>query len=213
MQIEGRVGPQVLSVGAQQPPRLANSGDVVTSDGNGRYYELNYRGYLYTLTTSAAGYTIVATTDISPLPQNTGVPIVGVYNPPTSLVNLVILRVKLSTVSGTPGGPFAWNVIPSPAAITNAGVQGRNNKTFALGGSAVGFNSAQAFTASSAAATMFRTIGGPAAIAAGASMYHVEEETAGDIIVAPGGFAGVAATAVGTTHVVSASLTWAEIPV
>lgn len=211
MQIEGRVGPQALSVGAQQPPRLGNSAEICTQDANGRYYEPNYRGYVYTATTSAAGYTIVATTDISPLPANTGVPIIGIYNPVASLVNLVILRCNLSTVSGTPGGPFAWNVIPNPAGITAASTQGRNNKTFALGGTAQVYVSV-AITGS-AAATMFRTIGGPAAIASGAGIDSISEETAGDIIVSPGGFIGVAATAVGTSHVVSASITWAEIAI
>jgi hypothetical protein len=210
MQIEGRVGPQALSVGAQQPPRLGNSAEVVTQDGNGRYYEPNYRGFLYTATTAAAGVTIAAT-NVSPLTANTGVPLVGVFNPVASTVNLVILRAKVATVSGTPGGPFVWNVIPNPAGISAAGTQGRNNKTFASGGTAQAFvNTA---ITGSLVGIMFRSLGGPAAIAAGAGLYTVDEETAGDIIVAPGGFCGIAATAAGTTHVVTASMTWAEIPV
>jgi hypothetical protein len=215
MQIEGRVGPQALSVGAQQPPRLGNAAEVVTQDANGRYYELNYRGFLYTVSTALAGITVAAG-NVSPLPQNTGIPIVGVYNPPASLVNLVITRVKIAVLSGTLGGPFAWNVIPSPAAITNAGAQGRNNKTFALGGTAVALSNTT-FTASSAAATMFRVIGGPTNTIVVSStvggLYSIEEETAGDIIVTPGGFAGVAATAAGASNVVTASMSWAEIPV
>jgi phage tail sheath gpL-like len=54
-------------------------------------------------------------------------------------------------------------------------------------------------------------IGGPAAVAAGAGSYLADEEVAGSIIIPPGAIFAVSGTAVGTTHIVDASILWAEI--
>lgn len=211
IEIQGRVGPIQAQDGTLIDPRLTRDGAFLVQDGNGRYYEMAYRGQLFTASTAAAGVTIAAT-HVSPLAAATGTPLLGIFNPVNSGVNLMILRAKVATVSGTPGGEFVWNVIPNPAGITSATfVQGLGNKSFAVGG----FGKAYTNTAltGSALATMFRPLGGPAAIAAGAGTYSVEEVTDGDMVIAPGGFAGIAATAAGTTHIAAASITWAELPV
>lgn len=208
-EIQGKVGPGYAADGSLVDPRMTRDLATVTQDAHGRFYEAVYRGNVYTAATVSAGYTIVATTDISPLPANTGVPIIGLFNPTVSTVNLVIMRTKVATVSGTPGGPLSWNVIPAPSGITIAGTQGLNNKTFQAGG--IGRVANATAITGSAAGIMFRTMGGPAAVAAGAGVYQVEEITDGDIILGPGSFAGLAAFATGTTHIVLASITWEEV--
>jgi hypothetical protein len=184
---------------------------TVTQDAHGRFYEAVYRGNVYTAATASAGYTIVATTDISPLPANTGVPIIGIFNPTVSTVNLVVMRTKLVTISGTPAGPISWNVIPAPCGITIAGTQGLNNKTFQVGG--IGRVALNTAITGSAAGIMFRSLGGPGPGAVAGTLMQVEEITDGDIIVAPGAFAGLAAFGTGTSQVVLASITWEEVAV
>lgn len=208
-EIQGKVGPQLSVDGLVIDPRLARDGTVVTQDAHGRFQEAVTRGNVYTAANAAAGVTL-ASTSASPLAAGTGVPIIGLYNPAGSQVKLVVLRVKIAQVSGTPGGGFAWNVIPATGStITAASTQGLNNLTFAAGGQAKVYN----FTAitGSTAASMFRPIGGPAAIALGAGVNSVEEITDGDIVIMPGCFAGIACTAAGTTNIVSAGVTWEEV--
>lgn len=209
MNLQGQPGVIPKSAdGSLQNFRLGNQNEQMVSELHGRYYEQTYRGNVFSV--SALAYTIVATTDISPLPANTGVPIVGVFNPVNSGKNASILYAAFTTTSGTPGGPLIWNVIPAPAGITATGVQPTNNFTFTASGSVMRGFSASAITGSSAGIPI-GPMGGPAAIAAGAGNYTVTEEVAGRIIVPQGGFLGLAATAVGTTHIVSAWLIWEEV--
>jgi hypothetical protein len=208
MQLQTSVGPVVAQDGTQPFLRSGRQGDGIISELHGRYYEQTSRGNVFSV--SAMAYTIVATTDISPLPANTGVPIVGIFNPNGSGKNASILYAAFTTTSGTPGGPLIWNVISSPAGITAAGVQPMNQFTFATAGSVVRGLSATAITGSAAGVAM-GPMGGPAAVAAGAGNYTVSEEVAGRIIVPQGGFCGLAATAVGTNHVVSAWMVWEEV--
>ena len=208
--IQGQVGPQILGTSSvQATPSMSPNGGLITQDEHGRFYEAVRRGGVYTLSTAAAGITVAAG-NVSPLTANTGIPIIGLFNPVNSGYNLVIMRTKIQTVSGTPGGGFVWNVVaPNDPITVTPGSKGINNKTFVQGGVAIGFSNS-AFTGS-VVGTMFRPIGGTAAIVAGAGVYSVDEITDGDIVIPPGGFAGIAATAAGTTHVVAAAVTWEEV--
>ena len=207
VEIQGKVGPQLAADGSIIDPRLMRDGTAAVADADGHFSELVLRGQVYTASTAAAGIAIVAT-HVSPLAAGTGTPIVGLFNPVGSGVVLKVMKVRLASVSGTPGGPFVWNVIPALAGISAAGQQGINNKTFVVGGVAKAFVGA-ALTGS-VLATMFGVIGGPSAIAVGAGINSIESVIDGIIQVQPGCFLGVAATAAGTTHVASAMVTWAE---
>lgn len=210
VEIQGKVGPQLATDGNIIDPRLLRDGTAAVADADGHFSELVLRGQVYTVATAAVGITL-ASTHASPLAAGSGTPIVGVYNPVNSGVVLKILRARVQTVSGTPGGPFVWNTIAAPAAISAAGQQGLNNKTFVSGGSAKAFIGG-ALTGS-VIASVFAAMGGPAAVAAGAGVYSVDDLVDGMIQVQPGCFAGVACTAAGTTHIVAASLTWSEAPI
>lgn len=202
---ETKVGPQTLTDGATGPVRSAKDGTTIVGQGLGTYEEICRRGLLLSVSTPMVGVTVAAA-HVSPLAAGTGQAIAGLFNPVGSGYDLVILRTKLWLVSGTPGGPFGWNVIPANAGITATAVQGRRHDTGNLDGPLCGFVGTTALTGSSLA-SMLRGLGGPAAIAAGAGVYSVEEETAGDIVVKPGGFAGLAATA--ASGVMGASITYA----
>lgn len=208
MQLQVQPGVQKVADGVQAPARGGNNGEVMVSEFMGRMYEMVLRNMVFSIQGSAVTY---AATGNTPLTANTGVPVVGVYNPVGSGKNLVILMASVATHSGTPGGPFHWNVIPSPAGITAAGSVPLSHSTFQATGSVAKGFAGSAITGS-ATGVYLRPFGGPAAaVAVGAGMYHVTEWVDGSIIVQPGCFAGIAGTAVGTTHVNSSGLVWAEI--
>lgn len=193
--------------GSKDSGRMGKTGELVVGDAHGHFFEAVSRGNVYTASTALAGVTMAAGM-ISPVAAAATV-FLGLFNPISSKFNLVILRTKIWTVSGTPGGPWAWNVVPPNAGITAAGVQGINNLTLAAGGQAKAFINAA--TTGGILATMFRGIGGPAAIAAGAGNQHVDEVSDGDLIIPPGGAAFIAPTAAGTTHLAGASVSWEEV--
>lgn len=201
---EGKVGPQNNSDGDDTEARFAKDGSLIVGYGLGRYEEIARRGILLSVSTALAGVTIAAD-HASPLTANTGQSVAGLFNPISSGYDLVIMRTKLWLVSGTPAGPFGWNVIPANAGITATAVQGRRHDTGILDGPAVGFTGTTALTGSSAG-VMLRGFGGQAAIAAGAGINSLEEDNSGDLIVLPGMFVGLAAT--GANGVFGASISY-----
>ena len=205
---QGQAGPQKISDGALGIARLGRLGDTIISELQGKYGELTSRGQVFVFGAAAVTY---AATGNTPLAAGTGVPVVGILNPANSTVNCQILGVWIVTTSGTPGGPFYWNGIPNPTGITAAGSTAISLLTFNAAGSVTKAFANAALTGS-AAATYLRPIGGPAASAVGAGLYGVAEDTNGSIVVQPGAFAGVAGTAVGSSHVISSGMIWAEIP-
>lgn len=213
VQIEGQVGGPLVSYsdGADPVARMGRSGEWATSDLMPRLYELAKRGNVYVATSPAIGSGNMVAANVSPLAAGTGLPLVGIYNPPSSSVDLVIIRAWAGTVSGTPGGAVVWNVIPPNAGITAAGAPGLGARSFTPGGQGRAFvNSA---LTGSLVATMLRPMKRVSAVAAAGGEDICVEETAGDIIVPPGGFAGLAVAAVGTTHVLVAGIEWAELPI
>src|SRR5579863_3192193 len=100
MQVEFKVGTQSLADGTQQPPRVARQGDLVTSDGHARYYEIAYRSSIgeansYAVSTATAG--------VAPGVVLSTTPPMALWNPPGSGRNLYVIRVTMGLVSGTLG--------------------------------------------------------------------------------------------------------------
>ena len=198
-----------LADGTSAPQARADrENSLVVTENRGRYAEKTSRGG--TFLTFIDALTILAT-HASPLAAGTGTPIIGIYNPVGSGVNIEIIKAGHATTSGTPAGPLKWNVIPNPQNIT-AGVAG--NLVSALINGAVAsvaklFNNTA--TTGSTAGTVFRPHGGPAAIAEGAGIQSYVEEHAGDLIIPPGSMLALAATGTGTTHILSAFVEWQEV--
>ena len=137
MLAEIRVGPVVASDGTVQPARAAKTGEILTSDVHGRFYEAAIRGQIYSagmtaLTSISAATFTVATTG------NTATPIIGVYNPPGSGKNLVILQARLqaaiTALTATGAGAFIWMVGAASGASTT-GVLPRSRNTLSSAGS------------------------------------------------------------------------------
>ena len=123
---QGVVGPVIAGDGAIPPGglRIGRLGDAIVSELHGRFYEQNYRGNLFaagltTVLSIAAATFAIATTGA------TATPILGVYNPPGSGKNLVILQAALNLIvtaaTCTGPGPLYWMVSTgNTAPITTA---------------------------------------------------------------------------------------------
>src|SRR2546428_5855215 len=210
MLIEGVVGPQAKADGAILQPRLTKTGELGMSEVHARYQEACLRGN--TFVASSGSVTITTPQNISPLPAGTGQPIIGLFNPAGSGKNLVLLATYTYHASGTPGGPLLWNVIPAPAGITAAGGAAMNSFTFQTSGSVAKVFANTALTGSSVA-TAARIIGGMTAVAITSALGTFYEMIEGSSIIPQGAFAGIAALATGTAHIVQAAMTWEEVPV
>jgi hypothetical protein len=208
--VTARVGPTVSQQGSDTMLRSDKSASLVVVEGHGDLQEAVLGGNVYTIQVKTA--TVTQTTDISPLPVTSGRGLVGLINPVSSGKNAVILKIGMSTVSGTPGGPFYIDVVPPNSGATLAGTAPINNLTLQSAGSAMR-GIAAAVPANSVAGVMLRPLGGPAAVAAGAGPYQVDEWIDGGIVIPPGGLIAITAHATGTSHVVSGYMTWEEIPV
>jgi len=213
MLVQAQVGqPSVSSIQPGTTPtlRLGQLADLVVSELQGRYYENTYRGNVYVSSTAAVGTTIVAANN-SPVAAGAAAAY-ALVNPAGNTFNAAVLKIWASTISGTPGGPLALNVITPPSGITAVTTQTPiKANTLTAAGSTMRVIVQSALTGS-ILAIMFRPLGGPAAIAAGAGVNHVMEDVGGDIIIPPGGALLVCSTATGTNHVVCIGMAWAELP-
>lgn len=210
IQLQGRVG--LVSAADGQPNQLRQDKTValVVAQAHGKYREAASRGTLFMQSVKSA--TVTATTDISPLPATTGRALVGVLNPAGSGKRVSILKIGISTVSGTPGGPFYIDVVPSCGVSAGLAASSTPISPLTLatsGSSARGL--AAAVPAQAAVATMLRPLGGPAAVAAGAGVYDVTEDIDGSIELPENSLLVVTAHATGTSHVISGYILWEEI--
>lgn len=212
IQLQGSVGPRTASDGSFGNLRQDKTGAEVVTQAHGKYREAASRGNVFIMPVKSA--TVTATTDISPLPATTGRALVGVLNPAGSGKKFSILKIGIASVSGTPGGPFYIDVVPNcnvPASLAASGTPISLSGLSAAGSAGRGF--AAAVPAQAVVATMVRPLGGPAAVAAGAGMYDVQEEIDGAIELPENSLLVVTAHATGTSHVISGYVMWEEIPV
>jgi len=215
MLIQGQVGAPALNAslgpGANPPVRQGNMGDLIVSELHGRFYETNYRGSLFGLALNAI---TVGSTNITPVNGTNTTPLAFIYNPIGSGKNLSMVKITQSLVSGTPGGPFVWNVVAFPQTVTNATTTAPfNMSTMLQYGSIAKTYIQQAVGSSTVTGTAFRTAGGFAASAAGAGVATYTEEYAGDFIIPQGVAVALCAYAAGTSHIFSAFVEWEELPV
>src|SRR5437867_2066326 len=134
--IRGQVGPATLGDGAEHEVRIGKTAEIVVQELHGRFFEQNYRGNVYSAgmgmtSISNATYTVGTLT-------NAVTPVVGVWNPSTSLVNLVILQATLAVsqtaLQATGPGAFAWMTSVGNAGLT-LGSTPLNRKTLVQAGS------------------------------------------------------------------------------
>ncbi|SRR5579883_1109772 len=207
-QVQGTVGFSTSVDGANPNFGMGRQNDVYVSELHGRYYTYAYRGVLFR--SVITGVTI-ASTHVSPLAAGTGTPIIGLWNPQGTNKNVIVLRLAIATTSGTPGGPILWNwmnnqnITAAPGGTIYPGLLNPSaNSVVKL------FNNVA--TTGSTAGLPFDIAANISAVASTGGTFPAFDEPAGSIICQPGQMIALAATAAGTSHVVNASLTWAELP-
>jgi hypothetical protein len=227
MLIQGSVGqPTSTSIASGTTPtvRLGQLGDVVVSELHGRFYEQVYRNNMFSVGTLAA--TAFTANHISG--TSTGTPILGVANPSTSTVNLVLSQAALqvfpnSLTSGAAPSGFVWAWSLGNAGITTAGVVPYNRKTLAQAGSqARGFGGSSALTGLTntivaAEGADFQTPGAVTYTTLGSTSIQPSvggvQNFDGSLIVPPGAVLGLLAIAAATTFSFVGRLMWEEVPV
>lgn len=219
---EGTVGPafaQSMTPGTCATNRLGQLGDMIVSSLHGKFYEQAYRGNLYSVgmtstALSADTITLTATTT----------PIVGVWNPITSTVNLVIakatLQISVAGNSAVAPGAFVWASSVGNGAITT-GITPLNRKTLSqVGSQAKGFNISTALTGLSNNLVIRHAAGFGSLVAAQPATAvplfsggNCVEDFDGSLIVPPGGVLALLNTTSTTTVSVASMLLWEEVPV
>lgn len=220
----GQVGPSILGDGVgMQPFRQGKGGEIVIQQLHGRYYEQAYRGGLYSIgckPTALAAATIAL--------DATCQPIVGVWNPSTSPINVVILQAALvdfiNNVTSVSLGGFVWAASTGVPSLT-VGLAPFNRKTLNSTGSyvkAFSLSTASLLTGLVAAqnlvvfeAAEFNTSSGllTTTVAAATPTPSVSgvQQFDGSLIIPPGGVLALLNTVSVSTHTVSARLLWEEV--
>lgn len=224
MGIAGQVGPALLADGiATAGLRQGRQGEASVSELHGRFYEQAYRGNLFSngssLTAlSANTITLTATTT----------PILGVYNPSTSTVNMVILQASLQAIINTfttpvGAGLFVWAWSIGNSAVST-GTQPVNRKTMAQSGSqgkGMAFvaltgltNALVIYEAADFTSPTGQTYGTIVAPTAGTSLtgFGGVQNFDGSLIVPPGGVLALLNTTSTTTMSAGGRLLWEEVP-
>lgn len=187
--------------------RASRENELVVSENQARFYEKTSRGGKFFAPFNAV---TIAATHNSPLTAGTGTPIVGIYNPIGSGVNISITKVVQHLVSGTPAGPLVWNIIPLPQNITAAPSTPISKLINAAPSSVAKLWVNTAVTGSSTGVLLF-TEGGFAAVAAGAGVNTFIHQHDGDIVIPPGSMLALCSYGTGTTHITSGSVEWDEV--
>jgi len=225
--LDTRTGPVVQADGnGDQPIRQGRMGALITADGHGRFFETASRGYMFSIgmaltNLSANTITLTATTT----------PILGVWNPPTSTANLVILQAALGFVLNTlttpvAPGAFLWASSVGNAAIST-GLSPFNRRTMQANGSqAKGFTPATALTGLANNLVVFEaadfpqpsgqtagTITASTASSQFAAGFNGVQNFDGSLIVPPGGVLALLNTTSTTTYAVAGRLLWEEVPI
>ena len=223
--VQGQVGPTTNADGSSQLLRLGRAGDAIITALHGRFYEQNYRGNVFSIGNNAVALSANTITLTA-----TSTPILGVWNPPTSTVNIVLLKASLTYYANTlttpaAPGPFAWASSVGNTAIST-GLAPYNRKTMqAAGSQAKAFAGATALTGLTNNLTIFdgADFPSPGILAYGIITPSTTSATGtqgqagitefeGALMVPPGGVLSLVNTTSTTTFSVSGKIIWEEVP-
>lgn len=208
---EGRVGELPGADGSPQAMRLDPLGSATVADARARYAELCRRGRVFATQTAVVGTTVVAG-NVSPIAA-AAASVLSVYNPADSGVVLEVIKGWLSFISGTPGvGVWMWNGGPTSTISATANAVAQSQKLSTSPGRAKCFTqTALTGSALQAAIRPFAGSGFGGAIAATTFVNFVDQAD-GDLVIPQGHVLSIAAPATGTSTVVAAGISWAEMP-
>lgn len=217
-------GVQQVGDGTPGPARGGRQGETIVSELHGRYYEQNFRGNTFSGGMQPASIN-VATFTTATLGA-TATPIVGVWNPSTSTVNLVLqqvnLQVFLTALTSTGPGAFLWCTSTGNIG-TAAGNQPLNRKTLQNSGSQCRDVSGVALTgltnnlvvrnaASIAGGSLYNTSNVATAAGFQTTLAPSTDNIDGQWIIPPGGIIALLCSTLPVAHSASTGLIWEEVP-
>lgn len=226
MLIQGQVGAVNNQDGAQVNARQGRTGELMVSELHGRFYEQAYRGgfFSFGVTLTALTSTTATATGVTA----TATPILGLWNPLNSTVNLVMSQASLTVTpnnltSGAAPGAFVWTVQSGQSAITTGSTSIYNRKTLTTTGSqAKAFGVSTALTGlvgslsvlegadfASPSGLTYTTLGSTALFPGYMNVQNFD----GSLIVPPGGVLALMNTVSSTVFSVAGRLLWEEVPV
>jgi hypothetical protein len=204
---------------------MGRGAELIVQEIHGRFYEQNFRANIY-----SGGMGLTAINNVTYTTGTLGAtvtPVIGVYNPVGSTVNLVILQATLgltvTAATSTGGGPFVWATSVTTAAVTT-GNNPFNRKTLQAAGSAAKdiTNVAPTGLTPNLAVRFGSALGGGSLASfsfVGTAVGQVTpgitfvENFDGSLIVPPGGVLALLATTTPVAHSAASSIMWEEVPV
>ena len=223
MNIDTIVGSQTLSTGSTiNKLRQDRSGALAVSQAHGRFQEIVQTGNVY----SGGGSLIALSANTISLTATT-TPIIGVWNTPTSGVNLVILQASLQLMSnnltsGAGPGAFVWAYSVGNNSISTGSAPFDRKTMNASGSQAKYFAGNVALTGLTNSLVIFEGADFPSpsgmtytTIASTALMpgYQATQNFDGSIFVPPGGVLALLNTTSCTTFSATSRILWEECPV
>jgi hypothetical protein len=223
--MQGQAGPRTIAVGATEDIQLGLDAEQIVADWHGRFYAANRFGRLFS---DGMGITsISASTFTTANLTATETPIIGVHNPSTSTVNVVVLQATLSVIQNalqaTGCGGFVWASSLGNSAIST-GSSPLNRRTLVASGSqakgmtnvtptgltnalTVKFGSALNGGSSIPVAFLATQVGGqPQAVT------NSVENFDGGLIVPPGGILTLVCGTTPVGHSAASCILWEEVP-
>lgn len=203
MLLQGMVGIQQLADGAQNTVRTGNTGEMMVSELNGKYYELSKRGKLWTASNQQArALSLLSGTC-------TGF---CLTNPINSVVNLVLIDLCVALVTapaGVAGLALALGAYSTTAVTQTSAETVRNaNSNFAA---SVGVGLVSYAATLPTAPVVLRAVGGGPVATGSVTAPFIKDDIDGRIIIGPG--CSVSLTAFTTAISTVSSMVWAELPI
>ena len=214
MIIQGQPGLSSLTRQTAGNPNITQGyfAEMLSSQLDPLYYTLGKAGRLFCSTLTASATTTAFTGAAG------GTPILGLYNPPSSGYDVIVIQTRLAWRTfgtGTTGVVVNWYGGPSanPTAAVNGTV--RNMYSLQSTGSIVKNYSFTAMTGSTAIGLLspIQSIGITPGTTATLAVMNALDLTQGTIVAAPGNLIAIGCPVALTAPVVDASIIWAELPV
>lgn len=222
---KGITGERTVADGVPADFRLGRLADLIVSELHGRFYEQAFRGNLFS--GGMASTSINAATFTTGTLGPTCTPIIGVWNPPQSGVNLVILQaylnIAVTAATSTGGLPFVWATSVGNGAISTGnaplnralllpqGSRAKDMSGVALTGLTTNLTVRQASALVGGSAASFSFVGTAAGQVTAAGGNN-EEILEGSFIVPPGGVLALLASTTPVAHSAASGLLWEEVP-
>jgi hypothetical protein len=207
--LQGNQGQTGKQVGQALTVGFGETSDLLVTELQARYYENNYRGAtFFTSIAAAAGTAYTGAAG--------GTPLLAIWNPPGSGVNVVLKNVSVSVVAAaSAAGQTQFRLYGGPtASLTGTVVSPYSANSLQKAGSKVAAVNNVA-TTSSTALNYIKTIGTYYwATAAGAFLEQpIEVDIAGSILIVPGNMVALGAVTIPTSMTNDAAIFWDEVAI